>query len=96
MGDVVEQRDRRVEEAVGELHVRVREGEELFAQLRPVRQMEAAHTGHAVGRRAALHRAVRHSGVPAVVPVKVAHDLPHRLHRRVDNRASNDRYHRAT
>src|SRR5262245_59526105 len=84
---VVEERDRRVEQAVAEGGLQVGERKQLLAQLRAVLQLEAAHAADEVRRQMALDGAGLDRGMPAVVTVEIAQDRPHALDRRGDDRA---------
>ncbi len=95
--DVVDERDRRLEQAVGQLAVTVREGDELLAECRPVLEAEGADGPHCVCRLAGLDLACRDRGVPRPVAVEVAEQAPHRVRRRRDDGAptdADDRVHR--
>src|SRR5262245_15714210 len=87
---VVEQRNRRIEQAVAEGLLEVRQGQQLLAQLRAVLQAKAAHATDLVGRRAALDRAGGDRRVPALVAVEVAQHRPHPVDRGVDDGAFHD------
>ena len=95
MGDVVEQRHRRVEQAVAECHVDVGQGEQLLAQLRSVGEVEPPYAADLVRRKSSLDMAVGHRRVPPVVAVEVAQHRPHRLDRRLDDGALHDFHHAA-
>jgi hypothetical protein len=76
MGDVVEQRHWRVEQAIAESLLEVRQGQKLLAQLRAVAQKEMPHTADFVGGLVAFDRALANGRMPAVVAVEVAQDRP--------------------
>src|SRR5262245_18350134 len=84
---VVEERDRRVEQAVSERHLQVGQCEHLLAQLRTVIELKAAHAADQVVRQMALDRARLHRRVPAVVAVEVAQNGPYAVVGRLDDRA---------
>src|SRR6516162_9148610 len=58
MGDVVEQRHWRIEQAIAESLLEVRQGQKLLAQLRAVAQKEMPHTADLVGGLVAFDRAL--------------------------------------
>src|SRR6266481_5076835 len=87
MRDVVEHRNRRIEQAIAEGLFEVGERQQLLAQFRAVLQFEAAHAADAVRGLRALDRAGRNRGMPAVMAVKIAQHIPDHAGRRVDDRA---------
>ena len=96
MRHVVEQRDRRIEQAIAEGLLEVGQREQLLAQLRAVLEAEAPHAADLVGRRAALDRARRDRRMPAVVAVEVAQHRPHPVDGCVDDGALHDVRHRVS
>ena len=49
MRDVIEHRDRRIEQAIAEGLLEIRQRQQLLAQFRAVGELEAAHAADAVG-----------------------------------------------
>src|SRR5262249_20656194 len=60
-----------------------------------VLELEPPHTANSVRALPALDRAGRHLGMPAVVPIEVAQNLPHPVAGRVDDRALDHPWHAA-
>src|SRR5665213_38976 len=69
MGDIVEQRDWRIQEAIAETLFEIGERQQLLAQFAAVSQLEPTHAADLVGRLAALDGAGGNGRVPAVVAV---------------------------
>jgi hypothetical protein len=93
MGDVVEQRHRRIEQAVTEGLLEVGECEQLLAQLRSILQGEPPDAADPVLRLAPLDGAGLDGRMPALVPVEVPDHVPHRGGRCVDDGAAKDARH---
>src|ERR1700752_2109853 len=93
---VVEQRDRCVEQAIAEGLLKVRQREQLLAQLRAVFEAEAGHTADLVRGLPTLDRTGRDRRMPAVVAVEVAQHRPHPVHRCVQDCAFHDAGHLMT
>ena len=85
--DVVEQRDRGVQEAVGKGLLGVREGEQAFAQHGAVAEPKAANRADRVGRPSSFDAALLDGGVPAIMSVEVPKHRLHPADRCVDHRA---------
>src|ERR1700729_1225366 len=76
VGDIVEQGDRGIEQAIAEALLEVREREQLLAQLRSVGKLNPAHATDAIRALAALDGAGSQGGVPAIEAVEVAQNRP--------------------
>src|SRR5262249_31678313 len=83
-------RDRGVEQAIAEGLFEVGQREQLLAQLRAVLQPETADAADLVGGLRAFDRAGRNRGMPAIMPVEIAQQIPYRSRRRVEDRALDD------
>src|SRR5262249_11559173 len=94
MRNVVEHRDRRVEQAVAEGLFEIGQRQQSLAQLRAVLQFETAHATDLVGGLRALDGGGRDRGMPAVVSVEVAQHGPDRIGRSIEDRAFDDMRHR--
>src|SRR6202011_1382323 len=90
MRDVVEHRDRRIEQAIAERLFEVGERKQLFAQFGAVLELEPAYATDTVGGLGALDGAGRDRGMPAVMAVEVAQHVPDHAGRRVEDRALDD------
>ena len=93
MGDVIEHRNRRIEQAIAEGLFEIGQRQQLLAQLRAVFQLEAPHAADAVGGLRALDRAGGDRRMPAVMAVEIAQHIPDRAGRRVEDRAFDDMRH---
>ena len=93
MGHVVEQRYRRIQQAVGERQLEVGERQQLFAQVFSPGQAEVPDAADAVRGSAALDVTFGDGRMPAVVTVEIAYDLPHGLDRRVHDDAADNAGH---
>src|SRR5882757_479519 len=93
MGDVIEQRNRRVQQAIAETLFEVGQRQQLLAQLAAVGELEAADAADLVGRITTLDGAGGDGGVPAVVAVEIAQYAPDPVGRRIDDRAFDDPRH---
>src|SRR5260221_2022879 len=90
MGDIVEHRYRRIEQAITKTLFEIGKRQQLLAQFRPVLQLEPAHAADTVGGLGALDRAGGDRRMPAVVAVEIAQHIPDRAGRRVEDRAFDD------
>ena len=90
---IVDQRDRRFQDAIGEAVVAVRQPEQLLAQLAAGGQAKAADAADLVGPPALLDAALRHRGMPALMAVEIAQHSPDRIDRRIDDGAPADLNH---
>src|SRR6516225_5760814 len=93
MGDVVEQRYRRVEQAIAESLLEIRQRQQLFPQLRAVAEEEVSHAADLVGGLIALDGALGDRRMPAVVTVEIAQESPHAIGRRINDRRAHDADH---
>ena len=71
MGNVVEQRNRRVHQAIAESLFKIRQSQQALAQLGTVAQEETARAAQLVRTLPALDRALGDGGMPAVMPVEI-------------------------
>ena len=78
MRDIVEHRDRRIEQAIAEGLFEIGQRQQLLAQFGAVLELEASDAADLVGGLRALDRAGRDRRMPAVVAVEVAQHVPDR------------------
>ena len=90
MGDIIEHRNRRIEQAIAESLFKIGERQQLLAQFGAVLELEPPHAADAIGGLRAFDRAGRDRGMPAVVAVEIAQHIPDRAGRRVEDRAFED------
>src|SRR6185437_13546326 len=87
MSGVVEERDRRIDQAIAEALIEVGERQQLLAQLRAVGELETADAADAIRALSALDDAGRDRGVPAVVAIEIAQHRPDPIAGSIDDRA---------
>src|SRR3954453_21622357 len=90
MGDVVEHRHRRVEQAIAEGLFEIRQRQQLLAQFGAVLELEPPDTTDAVRGLGALDGAGGDRGMPAVMAVEIAQHVPDRSRGRIEDRALDD------
>ena len=90
MRDIVEHRNRRIEQAIAEALFEIGQRQQLLAQLGAVLQYEPPHAADAVSGLGALDSAGRDRGMPAVMAIEIAQHVPDRAGRRIEDRALDD------
>src|ERR1700722_12605622 len=93
MRHIVKKRNRRIQEAIGEALLEIREHQQTFSQLRSVAQEETPHTAELVRALAALDRAFGDGGMPAIMAVEIAQEQPDAVGRGIDDRRTHDSNH---
>ena len=89
-GHIVVERDIGIDDGVAETAIPVRQRKQSLANIAAVPEIEIAHAADLVGAHRILQHAAPNDGVPAVVAVEVAQDLPYLGDRSVDHRAAGD------
>src|SRR5262245_991502 len=86
MRHIIEERNRRIQQAIGKRLFQVRERQQLLAQYRAVLENKPPHAADLVGLIMPLDHALVHRRMPAIVTVEIADQRPHPVDRRIDDR----------